>query len=112
MWYLLKFSLPSSSTILGSSTSAQAIVSDVVSSPEAVWVGTRGGHLIAFDQLTSEVLLVHRRHASISAIAWVREGQLVSFGQGPITDGSGEETDSTGMFTVWTSYLSCRYQTS
>ena len=72
-------------------------------------MGTRGGHLIAFDPLTSEVLLVHRRHASISAIVWVNEGQLVSFGQGPVSDDSGEGTDATGMFTVWTSYLSCRY---
>ena len=97
------------STILSSSTPAQAVVSTVISSPEAVWVGTRGGHLIAFDQLTSEVLLVHRRHASISAVVRVKQGQLVSFGQSLISEVEGEESNDTGMFTVWTSYLACRY---
>ena len=79
-------------------------VTDIVSSPDAVWVGTQGGHLIAFNPISTDVVLVHQRHSSISCIVSLdTQQQLVTFG---LAEVEGEEDgDTLGTFTVWTSFV-------
>lgn len=91
----------------------QTVVTEVAPSPDAVWVGTIGGHLMAFHPITMDVLLVQRRQLSVNSIVCLGRERLVVFGEGVIgegsTDGSGEEVDANnicGMFTIWTSYIS------
>lgn len=81
-----------------------AEVTALASSPEAMWVGTRGGHLVAFDPCSVAVLLVAQRHTHISSILPLGGGRLVTFGRG---EGVGEEEEEelAGMFVVWTSFI-------
>ena len=94
------------STILSVSgvSTRQAVVTDIVSSPDAVWVGTQGGHLIAFNPISTDVVLVHQRQSSISCIVSLDTQQhLVTFG---LAEVEGEEDgDTLGTFTVWTSFV-------
>ncbi len=59
---------------------------------------------MAFDSLTAEVLLVNRRHTSISCVVPLDGTRLISFGEGPV-----ESEDQISMFTVWTSYVAHRH---
>ena len=81
-----------------------AEVTALAASPEAMWVGTRGGHLVAFDPCSAAVLLVHRRHTHLSSIVPLSGGRLLTFGRG---EGVGEEEEEelAGMFIVWTSFI-------
>lgn len=89
---------------------SQAAVTNIVSSPEAVWVGTQGGHLIAFNPISTDVVLVHQRHSSLSCIVSLSaQQQLVTFGQAEV---EGEFKDTLGMFTVWTSFVTVDQQSN
>ena len=97
------------SSILGKSNVpvAKAAVTDLAASPKALWVGTKGGHLLAFDPVTADVLLVHHRRCSISSIVCLSDKKVVTFGEGFV---GGEEEgvagqEITGMFTVWENYI-------
>ena len=91
----------------------QTVVTEVAPSPDVVWVGTVGGHLMAFHPVTMDVLLVQRRQLSINSIVCLGRERLAVFGKGVIGESpsgaeSGEEVDSDcvcGMFTIWTSYI-------
>lgn len=91
----------------------QTIVTEIASSPDVVWVGTLGGHLMAFHPVTMDVLLVQRRQLSINSIMCLGRERLAVFGEGvigerPNEERPGEEVDRDcicGMFTIWTSYL-------
>ena len=79
----------------------------IASGPAALWVGTKGGHLLAFNPVTADVLLVHQKRSSISLIASKR---LVTFGEGVLGEEEEEEEeaghdDVMGMFTVWENYI-------
>ena len=90
----------------------QTMVTEVTASPDVVWVGTSGGHLMAFHPVSMDVLLVQRRQLSINSIVCIGKERLVVFGKGVIGeslgDGSREEDDAScvcGMFMIWTSYI-------
>ena len=86
---------------------SKAIVTDIVPGHDVVWVGTNGGHLLSFNPLTADVLLVHRREQSITNILCLSNRQIVTFGKGIIGETSVEdvEGDVSGLFTVWTNYI-------
>ena len=91
----------------------QTVVTEVAPSPDVVWVGTIGGHLLAFHPVTMDVLLVQRRQLSINSIVCLGRERLAVFGEGVIgensEDGRGVEVDKDsicGLFTIWTSYVS------
>ena len=90
----------------------QTMVTEVTASPDVVWVGTTGGHLLAFHPVTLDVLLVQRRQLSVNSIVCLGRERLVVFGEGVIGEspgeGASEEDDAScvyGMFTIWTSYI-------
>lgn len=99
------------SSILGATgvMATQTVVTEVATSPNVVWVGTIGGHLMAFHPVTMDVLLVQRRQLSINSIVCLGRERLVVFGEGVIGERSHEEEgdgdDICGMFTIWTSYI-------
>lgn len=101
--------ISSSSTILGKSSVSmvKAAVTDLAAGPKALWVGTKGGHLLAFDPVTADVLLVHQRKCSFSSIVCLSDKKVVTFGEGFVggeeEEGSGQQI--TGMFTVWENYI-------
>ena len=95
-------------TILGRSgvLTAQAVVMEITTGCGCVWVGTRGGHLMAFNPLTFDILLVHQRQTSVTTIVCLSEREVVTFGEGVIGERSEEgEVVTTGMFTVWRSFI-------
>lgn len=75
----------------------------MASGREALWVGTKGGHLLAFNPLTADVLLVHKRKSSILSIVCLSGKKLMTFGEGVL--GEEGEGQVTGVFTVWESYI-------
>lgn len=75
----------------------------MVSRNKAVWVGTLGGHLLAFDPFTADVLLVHQKSSSILSLVCLSERRLVSFGEGVV--GEESEGDTAGIITIWESYI-------
>lgn len=90
----------------------QTVVTEVATSPSVVWVGTVGGHLMAFHPVTMDVLLVQRRQLSINSIVCLGRERLAVFGEGVIGERSregyeeeGEADCICGMFTIWTSYI-------
>lgn len=103
------------SSILGETgvMATQTVVTEVAPSPDVVWVGTTGGHLLAFHPVTMDVLLVQRRQLSINSIVCLGRERLAVFGEGVIGEGSEhggtwvvEDKDSIcGLFTIWTSYI-------
>lgn len=76
----------------------------IASGPGALWVGTRGGHLLAFNPVTADVLLVHQRRSSISLIVSLSSKRLVTFGEGVLGEEAGLD-DVMGVFTVWENYI-------
>lgn len=89
-------------------SATKAAVTAIASGPGALWVTTRSGHLLAFNPLTADVLLVHQRNCNFSAIVCLTGGKLVTFGEGVMGEGP-EDVDlvqeTTGMFTVWENYI-------
>ena len=92
----------------------QTVVMEVAPSPDVVWVGTIGGHLLAFHPVTMDVLLVQRRQLSINSIVCFGRERLAVFGEGVLGEGSEDggsglvevDKDSIcGLFTIWTSYI-------
>ena len=85
----------------------------VASGPDAVWVATRGGHLLAFDPRTADVLLVHHKKCSLSYVLRLSDRRLLTFGEGVVGEeegeGEGGEAEEgreiAGMFTVWEHYV-------
>ena len=80
----------------------------IASGPAALWVGTKGGHLLAFNPVTADVLLVHQKRSSISLIVSLSSKRLVTFGEGVLGEKEEEEAghdDVMGMFTVWENYI-------
>ncbi len=103
------------SSILGETgvMATQTVVTEVAPSPDVVWVGTVGGHLLAFHPVTMDVLLVQRRQLSINSIVCLGRERLAVFGEGVLGEGSEDgggvvevDKDSIcGLFTIWTSYI-------
>lgn len=99
------------SSILGKSVPVgKAGVTGLAATHKAVWVGTRGGYLLAFNPLTADVLLVHQKSCCFSCLVCLSEHRLVSFGEGVVggVEAPGGEdggTEITGMFTVWNNYI-------
>lgn len=85
-----------------------ASITDLVSSGEAVWAGTNGGHVITFDPVSADVLLVHRRYCHVSALVCVGTEQVVVFGRERVEGVDGEADDDKTVFTVWDSYVKYR----
>ena len=92
----------------------QTVVTEVAPSPDVVWVGTMGGHLLAFHPVTMDVLLVQRRQLSINSVVCLGRERLAVFGEGMLGEESEarragtEEVDKDsicGLFTIWTSYI-------
>lgn len=79
------------------------MVTAIASGPNALWVGTKGGHLVAFNPVTADVLLVHQKPSSISLIVCLSAKRLVTFGEGVLGEGEGQEV--VGLFTVWENYI-------
>ena len=78
----------------------------IASGPTALWVGTKGGHLLAFNPVTADVLLVHQKRSSISLIVSLSSKRLVTFGEGVLGEEEEEGHDDVmGMFTVWENYI-------
>ena len=96
------------SLILGNCLSSEAAVTDLVSSGEAVWASTEGGHVITFDPVSGDVLLVHRRHCHASSLVCVGMDQVVVFGRERVEGVEGEEDEEKNLFTVWDSYVKHR----
>ena len=71
----------------------------IVSGHRAIWVTTKGGHLLAFNPITTDVLLVHQRNSYITAIVCFSEKKLVTFGECVL----GEQ--DVAVFTVWENYI-------
>lgn len=88
---------------------AKANVTAIVSGHDLVWVGTKGGHLLSFNPLTADLLLVHRRDQSLSNIVCLSDKQIVTFAKWVIgesaDDDNDEDRDVSGLFTVWTNYV-------
>ena len=101
---------PSSSfsLILGGCSSHEAIITDLVSGGEAVWASTEGGHVMTFDPISGEVLLVHRRYCHVSSLVSVATEQVVVFGRERVEGMEGEEDEEKHIFTVWDSYVKYR----
>ena len=104
------------SSILGATgvVATQTVVMEVAPSQDVVWVGTIGGHLLAFHPVTMDVLLVQRRQLSINSIVCLGRERLAVFGEGVLGEGSADggfglvevDKDSIcGLFTIWTSYI-------
>ena len=88
------------------------MVAEVAPSPDVVWVGTIGGHLLAFHPVTMDVLLVQRRQLSINSIVCLGRERLAVFGEGVIGESGGisngvevDKDSICGLFTIWTSYV-------
>ena len=105
MWLTILAPPPSSLLNVRPAQHEAAEVTALASSPEAVWVGTRGGHLVAFDPCSATVLLVHQRHTHLSSILPLGASRLITFGRGEGVEGEGAEEELAGMFTVWTSFI-------
>lgn len=86
-----------------------AAVTGMASGCSAVWVVTGGGHMLAFDPVTADVLLVHHRSCSFSSVVCLSDKKVVTFGEGLVggAEGAvlGEGQETTGMFTVWEEYI-------
>ena len=103
--------LPPSSLILGMDcSSVEASITDLVSSGEAIWVGTQGGHVITFDPVSADVLLIHSRHCHTSALVSMGTEQMVIFGKERVEgmEGMEGEDEEKTVFTVWDSYVKHR----
>ena len=70
-----------------------------------VWVSTSGGHLLSFNPITADVLLVHRREQYITHTLCLYDNQLVTFAKGTIGMETDDEGELCGMYTVWTDYV-------
>ena len=81
-----------------------------------VWLGTKGGHLVGVDPISTDLLLVRRRQTSILSVVAVGDGHVITFGHSSLERGleqgeggedgeteSGEE-DISGTFTVWRTF--------
>ena len=88
--------------------STDAMVTAIASGPNALWVGTKGGHLMAFNPVTADVLSLHHHKASsISFIVCLSGKRLMTFGEGVLGDEEEEKTSCQvmGKFTVWENYI-------
>ena len=67
--------------------------------------------MLAFNPISADVLLVHRKKCSLSSLICLSSSKLMTFGEGVLGeeeegDGEGEESQViTGMFTVWENYI-------
>ena len=101
-------SLPLYSSILSKAhePASKAAVTALASGSRALWVVTKGGHLLAFDPVSADVLLVHRKKCSLSSLVCLSSNKLITFGEGALGAEEGEESQViTGMFTVWENYI-------
>ncbi len=88
--------------------SSKAAVTALAASSQALWVVTKGGHLLAFNPVTADVLLVHRKKCSLSSIIPLSAGKVMTFGEGVVGEEEEEGEGSqviTGLFTVWENYI-------
>ena len=97
-----------SSVILGGCSSHEATITDLISSGEAVWAATEGGHVMTFDPVSTDVLLVHHRYCHVSSLVCVATEQVVVFGRERVEGMEGEEDEEKNIFTVWDSYVKYR----
>ena len=105
MYVWLRMAL--SRLILGKNCSLpEAFITDLVSSGEAVWAATDGGHVIVFDPVSADILLVHRRYSHVSCLVCVGTEQVVVFGRERV-EGVEKDEEQT-VFTVWDSYMKYR----
>ena len=103
------FSLSLCSLILGGSCSSrEAAVTDLVSSGEAIWAATEGGHVVTFDPTSTNVLLVHRRYSHVSSLVCLGAQRVVVFGRERVEGVDGEDDEEKQMFAVWDSYIKYR----
>lgn len=79
-----------------------------MSSGEAIWAATTGGHVITFDPVSADILLVHQRYSHISALVCVSTEQVVVFGRERIESADDNLYDEQTVFTVWDSYVKYR----
>lgn len=84
---------------------AMAAVTCIRSGPGAVWVSTKGGHLLAFDPLTADVLLVHQRKCHMTSVVCLSDKRVVTFGEGVVGGGEEEGAVTSGMFTIWETFI-------
>jgi ligand-binding sensor domain-containing protein len=80
------------------------VVTALAAGPNALWVGTHGGHLVVFDPITADVLSVHQKSYCISLLLCLSSKRLVAFGEGILGEGE-EGGDVMGVFTVWENYI-------
>ena len=80
----------------------------MASSGEAIWVGTNGGHIITFDPVSADVLLISQQYSHVSAVVVLATEQVVVFGTERVE--GVEEDEEKPMFAVWDSYV--RYRIS
>lgn len=81
------------------------MVSDITRGHNVVWVSTLGGHLLTFDPITADVLLIHHREQQISHTLCLYGNQVVTFAEGSIGVPTEEHNELSGLFTVWTEYI-------
>ena len=86
-------------------SASKACVTDIVRGHNVVWVSTNGGHLLSFDPLTADVILVHRREQHITHALCLYGKQVVTFAKGTIGLATEEDDEISGLFTVWTDYI-------
>lgn len=78
-----------------------ADVTDITSSGDVVWVGTRGGHLLAFHSSTQSLLTVQHHHGNISTLVMQDEDHIVTFGTNRFQD----DIHSFNVWRVFSKYM-------
>jgi len=95
-----------SSVVGRSSVKAESgVVTDMKASTDAVWVTTRGGHLLGFHPFSADVLTVHHKAASLDLVLSLSDSRLITFGSGFIGEENGDDAIATAKFSIWDSYL-------
>ena len=78
-----------------------ADVTDMTSSGDVVWVGTRGGHLLAFQSSTQSLLTVQHHHGNISTLVIQDADHIVTFGTNRFQD----DSHSFNVWRVFSKYM-------
>ena len=70
-------------------------------------MGTQGGHILAFDPMSADVLFIHHHLCHVSALVCLGSTeQVVVFGTQKVE--AMEDDEEQTVFTVWDSYLNYR----
>ena len=95
------------SSVVGRSAAKaeSGVVTDMQASTDAMWVTTKGGHLLGFHPLSADVLTVHHKAASLDLVLSLSDSRLITFGSGFIGDENEDDGIATAKFSIWDSYL-------